>query len=69
MMCYAGVEDNYGNQYHMLDMGVVSGHDWMLLDGGVRATNWVALPGMCGSFIRLREARPGMGECGLAMFP
>ena len=50
-------------------MGVVLGHDWLRWDCGARVTHWVRLPGMRGSFIRLREARPDMNERGLAMFP
>jgi len=48
---------------------VVHGSDWIELSCGARVTEWVLLPGMSGSFIRLREARIDLGERGLAMFP
>ena len=69
MMCYVGLEEDYGNHFRVLDMGGVACHDWLLLECGVLATVWVALPGRSGSFIRLREARLDLGEAGLALFP
>ena len=69
MMCYAPHVADYGDRYNMLDMGVVLDYDWLRLPCGARVTAWVLLPGMSGSFIRLREARVHEGEHGLAMFP
>jgi len=69
MMCYAPQIADYGDRYNMLDMGVVIDYDWVQLPCGTRVTTWVLLPGMSGSFIRLREARAHEGEHGLAMFP
>ena len=69
MMCSVGLEDDYGNHFRVPDMGGVARHDWLLLECGVQATRWVALPGRSGSFIRLREARLDLGEAGLALFP
>ena len=69
MMCYSPHVVDYGDRSHILDMGMVLDYDWVRLPCGARVTEWVSLPGMPGSFVRLREARIDQGEHGLAMFP
>ena len=53
MMCYSPHVVDYGDRYHMLDMGLVLDYDWFQLPCGARVTAWVLLPGMSGSFVRL----------------